>query len=125
MYSNYSENFQHICLPIQSGSEKILRLMKREYTAKDARKCIETLKKSTPELSIKSHVLVGFPGETEQDFLDTINFLEDMQFNEVDVYGYSERSRLPSSEITPKVSKEVIAERIHRIRCLKIGTNFN
>lgn len=124
LYSNHLENFQHITLPIQSGSEKILKLMEREYTAKDARACIATLKERVPELSIDSHVLVGFPGETEKDFLDTLNFLEDLQFDKVFVYPYSDRPKTPSSEMTPKVSRKVIAERIHRVRCLEIGTNY-
>ena len=124
LYSNYPENFQSICLPIQSGSEKILKLMKREYTAKDAREHIAALKENVPELSINSHVLVGFPSETDEDFLSTLNFLEDLQFDKVFVYPYSERPGIPSSEIKPKVHRKVIKERIDRIRCLKIGTNF-
>jgi tRNA A37 methylthiotransferase MiaB len=56
--------------------------------------------------------------------LDTLNILKDLQFNQVLVYPYSDRPSAESYKMIPKVSKEVIADRIHRIKCLKIGTNF-
>jgi len=124
IFIKHHGNIDRFMLPIQSGSEKILKSMKRDHTAKDLRECLRALKRSVPNLQIESHVLVGFPGETEQDFLDTLELLQYLKFSEVQIYPYSDRPNTESFKMMPKVSEDVIGDRISRILNLNINTKF-
>ena len=114
--TKHSNRFGYVGLPIQSGSEKILSLMKRDYTAEDAKKCMLALKKACPELHIHTHVLIGFPGEDEEDFLGTIEYLRDVPFDRVAIYKYSDRPNTPASKSAEKVPKNEMRGRMLRIR---------
>ncbi|GBC60945.1 hypothetical protein DENIS_1905 [Desulfonema ishimotonii] len=102
-------------LPVQSGSEKVLGLMKREYSAEDTRKCLSGLQKAAPDLRLDTHVLIGFPGEDEADFGDTLNYIRDIPFNQIFVYKYSDRPGAQSVGFPNKISEKVKRERIRRI----------
>jgi tRNA A37 methylthiotransferase MiaB len=101
--------------PIQAGSEKILELMKREYTANDAKKCILSLKQKANGLPIYTHVIVGFPNEEEEDFQESMKFFETVPFKGVASYKFSDRPNTPASEMFPKVSEEIKKERLMRL----------
>ncbi|MCI0501902.1 MAG: radical SAM protein, partial [Epsilonproteobacteria bacterium] len=73
----------NIRIPIESGSKKILRLMRRQYKIEDVKKCILRLKEKVPNLKIYTHIIVGFPGETDEDFQQTLKFLREIQFDSV------------------------------------------
>jgi tRNA A37 methylthiotransferase MiaB len=103
-------------MPIQSGSERILKLMRRGHTAHEAMNWFRRLRDAAPDIMIATHVLVGFPGETEDDFEDTLSFLRAIRFDLIDVYPYSDRPRIESREFAGKVPDTVKAERISRLR---------
>lgn len=102
-------------LPIQSGSERILELMRREHTAAAAKKCILNLSKALPQIRIYTHVLVGFPGESEQDFDNTVRFLKEVPFDEIAVYKYEARPNVESEQLPDKVAEKTKRSRICRL----------
>lgn len=102
-------------LPFQSGSERILELMRREHTAAKAKECILSLKKALPGIQIFTHALVGFPGESERDFDDTIRFLHDVPFDEVAVYMYEARPNIKAEKLPDKVPEATKRARARRL----------
>ena len=82
---------KHINIPVQSGNNEILKLMNRHYTREDYLKMINRLKKSVPNLSLSTDIIVGFPGETEQQFLDTVDIVKQVEYDVVHVAMYSPR----------------------------------
>lgn len=111
-----SSKFGLLGFPIQSASERILELMCREYTAKDAKKCMQALVNVLPEPRLKTHVLVGFPEETEKDFLDTMAFIKTFKFETVWIYEYSDRPNTDASTFHGKVPEDVIKSRVLRMK---------
>jgi MiaB/RimO family radical SAM methylthiotransferase len=102
-------------LPIESGNERILQLMQREHTAAEAKECMRDLKKALPEIRIYTHVLVGFPGETEKEFDDTIRFLRDVSFDEIAIYKYEARPNIEAEELPDKISEATKRARVNRL----------
>jgi len=100
------EKFLYITCPIQSGSNKILKSMKRPYTIDFALKQLKKVKENNKNLMINTHVIVGFPGETEKDFQETIKALETGLFDRVKVFMYNERPNTEALKINPKISEE-------------------
>ena len=78
-------------------------------------RCITSLKKACPELPIKTHIIVGFPSETERDFSHTIEFLKNCRFEEVLIYEYSERPNTVAAELSEKVPNKVKKSRCYRL----------
>jgi len=110
--SKNAEKIFKILLPIQSGSDRILRLMKRHYTIDEVKKCILDIQKNIPNLNIETHILVGFPTETEEDFQMSLNLVRDIQFSKVEIYKYEDRPQTPASKMTEKVSDAVMNQRV-------------
>ncbi|MFC1633973.1 radical SAM protein [Planctomycetota bacterium] len=104
-----------IILPIESGSERILQLMRREHTAAKAKECMLSLKKALTRIRIYTHILVGFPGESEQDFDDTIRFLHEVPFDEVAVYMYEARPNVEAEQLPDKVPEATKRARVRRL----------
>jgi tRNA A37 methylthiotransferase MiaB len=102
----------YLGFPVQSGSDRILRLMKRGYTATEAEHCFLALKSAMPNLRITSHVLVGFPSETERDFYDSLDFVRRVGFDHVQAYRYSDRPGTPAAAMPGKVPEHVIDKRL-------------
>ena len=100
------KKFLYITCPIQSGSNKTLRNMKRPYTIEFALKQLRKVKENNKNLMINTHVIVGFPGETEKDFQETIKALETGLFDRVKVFMYNERPNTEALKINPKISEE-------------------
>lgn len=98
--------------PVQSGSEKIIQLMKRGYTVKDAKNCLLALRQTCPDAVLKTHLLIGFPGETENDFCETLNFVKSIKFNEVCIYEYADRPNITSAHLPNRVPSRVKRKRI-------------
>lgn len=94
----------HFHIPLQSGSDKILGLMQRRYKSEVYRKRVEYIKKMIPHAAIGVDVIVGFPGETEQDFLDTFHFLNSLDISYLHVFTYSERPNTKAAEFDGKIS---------------------
>ena len=111
-----STRISHLLLPIQSGSDRILESMRRGNTASEAEHVVTSLRAAAPDLEISTHVLVGFPGETEQDFEDTLRLLRAGRFDMVEVYGYSDRPGTAAAELPSRVSQRDIDARVRRVR---------
>jgi tRNA A37 methylthiotransferase MiaB len=101
-----------IILPIQSGSNKILKLMNRQYQIEDAKRFIVELQKNIPALLIETHILVGFPGETEADFFESVKLIKEIKFWKVAVYQYQDRPKTISASLPDKVSQKIVEKRI-------------
>ncbi len=109
---------KHFHIPLQNGSPKILKLMKRRYTATFYQKLIKKVVDEIPDVGIGVDVIVGFPGETEEDFLLTFNLLKDLPISYLHVFTYSDRPNTASIEMSNKVPVEVKKERNNRLRIL-------
>jgi threonylcarbamoyladenosine tRNA methylthiotransferase MtaB len=107
----------HFHIPLQSGSSKILKLMQRRYRAEDYKELILKAKVRIKYLGIGVDVIVGFPGETEEDFLDTYNFLRDLPISYLHVFTYSERPNTKAIEMANQVD---VIERKRRGNMLRI-----
>lgn len=100
-----------IHLPLQSGSDKILTLMRRNYTATDYMRIIEKLKSGRPELSFSTDVIVGFPSEDEEDFNATRKILNDVDFDQEFIFKYSKRKNTPASIMDEQIPAKIKEER--------------
>ncbi|MDP4220629.1 MAG: tRNA (N(6)-L-threonylcarbamoyladenosine(37)-C(2))-methylthiotransferase MtaB [Bacteroidota bacterium] len=108
----------HFHIPLQSGSPKILKLMQRRYTADLYRARIERIKELMPQAGIGVDVIVGFPGETDEDFLDTYNFLHDLDISYLHVFTYSERPDTKAISMNHSVPSQKRKERNSMLRIL-------
>ncbi|MFT8320512.1 MAG: tRNA (N(6)-L-threonylcarbamoyladenosine(37)-C(2))-methylthiotransferase MtaB [Bacillus sp. (in: firmicutes)] len=105
----------HLHIPIQSGSNTVLKRMRRKYTMEFFAERITRLKKALPGLAITSDVIVGFPGETEEEFLETYHFIKEHKFSELHVFPYSKRTGTPAARMDDQIDEEVKNERVHRL----------
>ncbi|MEZ4908467.1 MAG: MiaB/RimO family radical SAM methylthiotransferase [Saprospiraceae bacterium] len=101
----------HFHIPLQSGSDRILKLMKRRYLTDLYRKKIETINNIIPHAGIGVDVIVGFPGETEDDFKDTYNFINSLDVSYLHVFTYSERKDTPAASMENSVPMNIRRER--------------
>ena len=106
---------RHLHIPIQSGSNTVLKRMRRKYTMEFFADRLFKLKEALPGLAITSDVIVGFPGETEEEFMETYQFVKDHQFSELHVFPYSKRTGTPAARMEDQVDEEVKNERVHRL----------
>ncbi len=111
---------KHFHIPLQNGSPKILKLMKRRYTATFYKNLINKIAAAIPDIGIGVDVIVGFPGETEEDFLLTFNLLKDLPISYLHVFTYSDRPNTKSIDMPNKVPVEVKKERNNRLRILSL-----
>ena len=95
-----------IHLPVQSGSDRILRAMRRGHTAADYLRRIEAVKNARRQIAITSDIIVGFPGETNQDFRDTMSLVENVRYDGLYIFKYSERPGTPAARLEDDVSKD-------------------
>jgi len=106
---------RHLHIPLQSGSNTVLKRMRRKYTMEFFAERLERLKEVLPGLAVTSDVIVGFPGETEEEFMETYNFIKDHKFSELHVFPYSKRTGTPAARMEDQVDEEVKNERVHRL----------
>jgi tRNA-2-methylthio-N6-dimethylallyladenosine synthase len=111
-YANVSKLANHLHLPVQSGSDRILAAMKRGYTALEYKAKIRKLRKARPDISVTSDFIIGFPGETEQDFEDTMNLIHEVGFDFSFSFIYSPRPGTPASQLPDTVPMEVKKRRL-------------
>lgn len=107
-------NYLH--LPVQSGSDRILAAMKRGYTALEYKSKIRKLRQVRPELCLSSDFIIGFPGETEADFEDTMNLIRDIGFDHSFSFIYSPRPGTPAAQLPDTVSQEVKKQRLKLVQ---------
>ena len=108
----------HFHIPLQSGSDKILGLMRRRYQKKLYQNKINSIKSKMKDACIGVDVIVGFPGETEDDFKETYNFLLDLNISYLHVFTYSERENTESSKMDNVIPVEIKAKRSKMLRTL-------
>ncbi len=101
----------YVHIPIQSGSGRILRLMNRPYVIGDVERCLLRLRSKVPELKLSTDIMVGFPGETQEDLNLTREFLERVRFDFADIFGYENRPNTPASRLPGRFSRQEIEER--------------
>ena len=118
---------EHIHLPIQSGSNKILKIMNREYNVNQYKNIIKEIRNNIDNISITTDVMVGFPGETEEDFQQTLNIFKEIEFDDAYTFIYSNRENTIASLMPNQVLLQVKKERLWRIINLQkeISTKIN
>ena len=113
VYEKVPELVSHLHLPVQSGSNRILALMKRGHTTLEYKAKIRKLRKIRPDISLSSDFIIGFPGETDQDFQDTMNLIAEIGFDQSFSFIYSKRPGTPAASFEDDVPPEVKKERLN------------
>ena len=106
-------------MPLQSGSDQILKTMRRSYRAKRFLGILDTVRERIPHAAVTTDIIVGFPGETEQDFQDTMDVVEASRFSSAYTFQYSPRPGTPAAEMEDQIPKEVVQERFERLIALQ------
>jgi tRNA-2-methylthio-N6-dimethylallyladenosine synthase len=106
---------KHVHLPVQSGSTRVLRDMNRKYSQEDYLDLIERLRAEIPNLAISTDIIVGYPGETEEDFEATLQVVRRARFSSAFTFLYSKRSGTPAAERTEIVPQKTASERYDRL----------
>lgn len=110
-----SDKITHITTATQHGNNQILRLMKRGYKIEDFKSAIKTLKHASPNLKIRTQLMVGFPGETDSDFNDTLKLIDDIHFDFIEVYYYSPRAKTIAAKMPNQVPKKKAIKRYNTL----------
>lgn len=113
--ANSKKICRHIHLPAQSGSSNILKKMNRNYTREDYLALVDKIKTAMPDISITTDLIVGFPGETEEDFEDTLSLVKEVGYSSAFTFQYSKRTGTPAATFEDQVSEEVMTERFNRL----------
>jgi threonylcarbamoyladenosine tRNA methylthiotransferase MtaB len=109
---------RHLHIPLQSGSNTVLKRMRRKYTTEFFAERLARLREVFPDLAVTSDVIVGFPGETEEEFMETYEFIRAQRFSELHVFPYSKRTGTPAARMPDQVDEEIKNERVHRLIAL-------
>ena len=115
-YATVPKLVSHLHLPVQAGSDRVLAMMKRNHTVLEYKSIIRKLHKIRPGMSISSDFIVGFPGETAQDFEDTMKLIADIGFDTSYSFTYSARPGTPAAELTDDTSEAVKKQRLARLQ---------
>ena len=116
VYTDVPELVDHLHLPVQSGSDRILGLMKRGYTAQSYIEAVEKLRVVRPNISMSSDFIIGFPGETDDDFEQTMDLIEAVGFDQSFSFIYSQRPGTPAAELADDVPMDVKKARLARLQ---------
>ena len=104
---NFPKIMEHLHLPLQSGSDRILRAMHRPYSVATYRKLVEDLRCARPGIAVTTDIIVGFPGETEEEYLQTRSLAEEIQFDNAFVFRYSPRGETPAATMEGQLTEEI------------------
>ena len=116
VYATTPKLVSHLHLPVQSGSDRVLAAMKRGHTVLEYKSIIRRVREVRPDISITSDFIVGFPGETDEDFEATMKLIDDVGFDVSFSYLYSPRPGTPAAEFTDNLTEEVKAKRLKRLQ---------
>lgn len=105
----------HLHIPLQAGSDNVLKSMNRRYNRDEFISMVDVIKKKRPGISLSTDIIVGFPGETEEDFLDTLDLCRVVGFSKIHVFPYSDRNGTVASKMKNKVDGNVKKDRVHRL----------
>jgi tRNA A37 methylthiotransferase MiaB len=109
-----SKKIKSILCPIESGNDRILGLMNRRYNVDEIAAFFREARSVYPDIQLTTHVMVGFPTETEEEFEDSLHVVEQIHFDEVTVFPYDPKEATPASEMTPQIDKQTILRRLHK-----------
>uniref|UniRef100_UPI0028C49D04 MiaB/RimO family radical SAM methylthiotransferase n=1 Tax=Accumulibacter sp. TaxID=2053492 RepID=UPI0028C49D04 len=116
VYATVPKLVSHLHLPVQSGSDRVLAAMKRGYTALEYKSLVRKLRAARPDLSLSSDFIVGFPGETAEDFEKTMKLIDDLGFDASFSFIYSARPGTPAAELADDTPPAVKLERLQRLQ---------
>ena len=105
----------HLHLPLQSGSSRILKIMNRHYDKDQYLDEVRRLREAIPDIALTTDIIVGFPGETEEDFLETMDVVKQVQYDSAFTFIYSKRTGTPAASMDNQVSEDVIKDRFDRL----------
>ena len=108
----------YLHLPVQSGSDRILKAMNRRHTGEEYIQLIEKIRAARPDIAMSGDFIVGFPGETDRDFEDTMAMVETVKYAQAFSFKYSTRPGTPGADLTDQVAEDVKAERLERLQAL-------
>lgn len=117
-YTRLPKLVSHVHLPVQSGSNKILAAMKRGYSVEDYRAIIQKLHMTRPDITLTSDLIVGFPGETDEDFEATLELAQEMNFDESYSFIYSPRPGTPAADLPDSTPHAMKLERLQRLQAI-------
>mgnify|MGYP001321711439 FL=1 len=109
---------RHLHIPLQAGDDEVLKRMRRKYTTAEYKQKIDKVRRVLPHFALTSDVIVGFPGETEEQFNNTYAFIRDLQFAELHVFPYSKRTGTPAARMDNQVPEEEKQARVRRLIAL-------
>ena len=118
-FADVDKMCKHIHLPVQSGSDKILQAMNRGYGKEDYLRKVNALRAICPEIGLTSDIIVGFPGEGEADFDETIDLMEKVRFDALFSFKYSERAGTAAEKLEHKVTESIKSRRLRRLQSLQ------
>lgn len=110
-----SKACEDLHLPVQSGSNRILKAMNRGYSREEYLKIIKKVRSPLPAISITTDIIVGFPGEREEDFQDTLELMKEIKFNSAYMFKYSPRPGTPAERMSEQIPEEIKLERLHKV----------
>ncbi len=113
--AKYDNIMPYIHLPLQSGSNKILKLMNRRYTSEEYLKLYKQIREKVKDSSVTTDIIVGFPGETEEDFNETLKVVNECKFDGAFTFAYSPRENTPAALMKDAIPEEVKMDRLHRL----------
>ena len=105
----------HLHLPLQSGSSRILKLMNRRYTKEQYLDLVDRIRAKVPDVSLTTDIIVGFPGETEEDFLETMDVVRKVRYDSAFTFQYSRRTGTPAAAMEDQISVDVVKDRFDRL----------
>lgn len=105
----------HMHLPLQSGSSRLLKIMNRRYTKEQYLRLVEKLREAIPDISLTTDIIVGFPGETEEDFQETLDVVRKVRYDSAFTFIYSKRTGTPAAAMENQVPEDVVKERFDRL----------
>jgi tRNA-2-methylthio-N6-dimethylallyladenosine synthase len=108
----------YLHLPVQAGSDAILKAMNRRHTADDYRRLVDRIREARPDIALSGDFIVGFPGESDADFEDTLRIVRDVTFVQAYSFKYSPRPGTPGAEMQLHVEESVKDERLQRLQAL-------
>ena len=120
-YARFDKLPSYLHLPVQSGSDSVLARMKRGYTANEYRGKIARLRRARPGISVASDFIVGFPGETDEEFAETLALVEDIGFDQSFSFMYSPRPGTPAERMEEQVPQDIKLKRLQRLQALITG----
>lgn len=106
---------KHLHLPLQSGSTDILKVMNRRYTKEQYLNLVERIRAAIPDISLTTDIIVGFPGETEEDFLETMDVVEKVRYDSAFTFIYSKRTGTPAAAMENQIPEDVVKDRFDRL----------